>query len=72
MNTEQLLWGIILALLMVIGWFVVHVRAQNAIIATQRETVAALTRQVDRLEITADLTDRFLRGLPQQRTEERT
>lgn len=50
------------------GWLVSRVFAQNAIIDTQRETIDALKRQVDRMEMTAEITDRVLAQLPKPRS----
>lgn len=54
--------------LTVIGWLVARNHTLNQVISTQRETIDTLRRQNDRLEITAELTDKFLSQLPKQRS----
>lgn len=61
--------GIIVTVsLTVIGWLVARNHTLNQVISTQRETIDTLRRQVDRLEITADLTDKIINQLPRSRS----
>lgn len=54
------------------GWSVGHLltrlRTADALVSTQRDTIEDLRRQVQRLEITAELTDKFLTQLPRTAT----
>jgi hypothetical protein len=50
-----------------IGWLLARLHTLNQLVDTQRETISELRRQVDRLEITAELTDKLLTQLPKPR-----
>lgn len=58
---------IVSAAVTVIGWLIARLTTQNEVIRTQRETIDVLKRQNDRLETAADVTERVLASLPQQR-----
>lgn len=61
--------GIIVTVsLTVIGWLVARNHTLNQVISTQRETIDTLRRQNDRLEITAELTDKIMNQLPKRRS----
>ncbi len=55
---------IVSAALVVIGWLVARVTAQNEVHRTQRETIDTQKRQIDRLEVAADVTKDVLERLP--------
>lgn len=59
---------VVTILLAVIGWLITVVHTKSQVIATQAETIRAQERQIDRLEITAELTDRVVSQLPKPRT----
>lgn len=59
---------VVTILLAVIGWLITVVHTKSQVIATQAETIRAQERQIDRLEITAELTDRVVAQLPKPRT----
>ena len=50
-----------------IGWLVARNHTLNQLVSTQRETIDTLRRQVDRMEITAELTDKIMNQLPKPR-----
>jgi hypothetical protein len=59
---------VITVLIAIIGWLLTRLHTLNQLIDTQRETISELRRQVDRLEITAELTDRLVAAqLPKPR-----
>lgn len=61
--------GIIVTVsLTVIGWLVARNHTLNQVVSTQRETIDTLRRQNDRLEITAELTDKIMNQLPKRRS----
>lgn len=59
---------VITVLLAIIGWLLSRLHTQDQLVATQRETISELRRQVDRLEITAKLTDQIMAQLPKPRS----
>lgn len=72
MDATTVTWvaGVIVGLLGTVGgWTIAHLltrlRTADALVDTKQETIEDLRRQVQRLEITAELTDKFLRVLPQ-------
>lgn len=67
MTTAWAIGIVVTVALTVIGWLVARNHTLNQVIATQRETIDTLRRQVDRLEITAELTDKIMNQLPKQR-----
>lgn len=57
--------GVVITVLMgVAGWLVARNHTLNQLVAVQRDTIDKLTRQVDRMELTAEITDRVLSQLP--------
>lgn len=59
---------VVTVLLTIIGWLLAERGTRNKLIDTQRETIRAYERQIDRMEITAKLTDMVVsQQLPQQR-----
>ena len=66
---EPWLVGIVVTLLLtIIGWLLAERGTRNKLIDTQRETIRMYERQIDRMEITAKLTDMVVsQQLPQQR-----
>jgi hypothetical protein len=58
---------IVTVALTVIGWLVARNHTLNQLVSTQRETIDTLRRQVDRMEITAELTDKIMSQLPKPR-----
>jgi hypothetical protein len=50
------------------GWLMSRLTTQNEVIRTQRETIDVLKRHNDRLEVTADVTDKLMSSLPRPRT----
>jgi hypothetical protein len=54
--------------LTVIGWIVTRLVSANQVISTQRETIDTLRRQLDRMEITAELTNKIMLHLPLQKS----
>lgn len=57
--------GIVVTIaLTVIGWVVTRLVSANQVISTQRETIDTLRRQLDRMEITAELTNKIMLHLP--------
>jgi len=67
--TEPWLVGIVVTVLLtIIGWLLAERGTRNKLIDTQRETIRMYERQIDRMEITAKLTDMVVsQQLPQQR-----
>lgn len=67
---EAWLVGIVVTVLLtIIGWLLAERGTRNKLIDTQRETIRVYERQIDRMEITAKLTDMVVsQQLPQQRT----
>lgn len=63
MDTTVLI-AVITALLAVCGWLVTRVHAQNQLISTQRGTIDALTRQLDRMAMIGEVTEQVLASLP--------
>lgn len=66
------LLGIALAAVTTItGWVIGHLltrlRTQDELISTQRDTIADLKAQRDRLQVTAEIQDRFFAVVPKQR-----
>lgn len=55
---------IVSASLVIIGWLVQRITAQNEVHRTQRETIDTQKRQIDRLETAADVTNDVLARLP--------
>jgi len=51
----------------VLSWVVSRMTTQNEVIRTQRETIEVQRRQIDRLEVAAEVTERVLSSLPQPR-----
>lgn len=49
------------------GWLVSRVAAQNTIIDTQRDTIDELKRQVDRMSMIGEVTEKVLANLPLSR-----
>jgi hypothetical protein len=68
MNAAWTIGIVVTVALTAMGWLLTRTYALNQIIATQRETIDTLRRQVDRLEITAELTDKIMSQLPKPRT----
>jgi hypothetical protein len=68
MNAAWTIGIVVTVALTAMGWLLTRNYALNQIIATQRETIDTLRRQVDRLEITAELTDKIMSQLPKPRT----
>lgn len=68
MNAAWTIGIVVTVALTAMGWLFTRNYALNQIIATQRETIDTLRRQVDRLEITAELTDKIMSQLPKPRT----
>jgi hypothetical protein len=68
MNAAWTIGIVVTVALTAMGWLLTRNYALNQIIATQRETIETLRRQVDRLEITAELTDKIMSQLPKPRT----
>jgi hypothetical protein len=66
---EPWLVGIVVTVLLtIIGWLLAERGTRNKLIDTQRETIRMYERQIDRMEITAKLTDMVVsQQLPQQR-----
>jgi hypothetical protein len=60
--------AVITALIAVCGWLVTRVHAQNQLISTQRGTIDALTRQLDRMDLIGEVTEKVLANLPVTRT----
>jgi hypothetical protein len=59
---------VITVLLTIIGWLLAERGTRNKLVETQRETIRTQERQIDRMEITAKLTDMVIsQQLPQQR-----
>ncbi len=52
----------------VIGMLVTRMTTQNEVIRTQKETIDTQRRQLDRLEIAADVSNRLLDALPLPRS----
>lgn len=67
MTTAWIIPIIVTVALTVIGWLVARNVTLNQLVSTQRETIDTLRRQVDRLEITAELTDKIMSQLPKPR-----
>jgi hypothetical protein len=71
-NWISLLTVVITLVTTIGGWSVGHLltrlRTADALVSTQRDTIEDLRRQVQRLEITAELTDKFLTQLPRPAT----
>ncbi len=71
-NVIALLSILTVVVLTVSGWVVGHLmtrlRTADQLVATQRDTIEDLKRQNQRLEITAELTDRFLTATMPPRT----
>lgn len=68
MNAAWVIGLVVTVAIAVIGWLVTRNHTLNQVVLTQRETIDTLKRQVDRLEITAELTDRIMSQLPKPRT----
>jgi FtsZ-binding cell division protein ZapB len=66
MNAAWTIGIVVTVALTAMGWLLTRNYALNQIIATQRETIDTLRRQVDRLEITAELTDKIMSQLPKE------
>jgi hypothetical protein len=67
MNAAWTIGIVVTVALTAMGWLLTRNYALNQIISTQRETIDTLRRQVDRLEITAELTDKIMSQLPKPR-----
>lgn len=67
-NWIAVLGALLGCVLTVSGWVVGHMltrlRTQEELIATQRETIADLKAQRDRLQVTAEIQDRFFSVVP--------
>lgn len=59
---------VIMVLVAAVGWLVARNHTLNQLVATQRDTIDTLKRQVDRMELTAEITDRVLSQLPLPKT----
>jgi hypothetical protein len=55
---------VVTALVAACGWLAARNHTLNQLVATQRDTIDTLKRQVDRMELTAEITDRVLSQLP--------
>lgn len=65
---EPWLMGIVVTVLIaIIGWLVARNHTLNQVVATQRETIDTLKRQVDRYEVIDQVTEQVLKSLPQSR-----
>lgn len=58
---------IVTAALTTLGWVLARLTTQNEVIRVQRETIDVQKRQIDRLEVAAEVTERVLSSLPQPR-----
>lgn len=68
MEPQWIVGIVVTVALTVIGWMVTRIVSANQVISTQRETIDTLRRQLDRMEITAELTNKIMLHLPLQKS----
>jgi uncharacterized membrane-anchored protein YhcB (DUF1043 family) len=68
MDPQWIVGIVVTVALTVIGWVVARLISAKQVISTQRETIDTLRRQLDRMEITAELTNKIMLHLPLQKS----